>query len=102
MMCFSLDYLLHRCRVGQEGAIGVTLRAESPSKRRVRSVVRTGIVFCQGFVRVSPNPCEPMTSLNGGGSTSTLLLMRAAIWSGSPGASPFLGPTIRKKLCAGI
>ena len=38
----------------------------------------------------------------GAGSSSTLSMMRAAILAGSPGARPFLGSSIRRKLCAGV
>jgi hypothetical protein len=80
----------------------------SRSGRKVRRSGEFGLRFelalClrRGRLRVPSSACEPSTSRNGGGSRLTLLLMRAAIWSGSPGASRFLGPTIRKKLWAGI
>jgi hypothetical protein len=42
MMCFSLDYLLQQVVVlGKKNAVDVTPRAERPSKRRVRSVLRS-------------------------------------------------------------
>ena len=46
--------------------------------------------------------CEPRTSRKGAGSTLTLSMMRAAIRSGSPGASPFAGSSMRRNACAGF
>jgi hypothetical protein len=54
------------------------------------------------WVRVPFSACEQVPVANGTGSRSKLLLIRADIRSGSPGASPFLGSTIRKKLWVGV
>ena len=91
MMSFSLDYLLRQVVVsGKENAVDVTPRAESPSRRRLRSVFEAGIRLHRVF-REPPNASDPSMRRNRAGS-------RANICSWSPGAKPFLGSSLRKKL----
>jgi len=56
----------------------------------------------RSVVRVVSSACEPSIIRSGAGSVSTLAMMRAAMRAGSPGASPFAGSSIFRKLCAGV
>jgi hypothetical protein len=95
MRCFSLDYFVRQVVVS-----GKKMKEMSLLGRKVPPNDALGLSFEAG-IRVhsvlseASNSCDPSMRRNDASSRSTL---RAAIRSWSPGASPFLGSSIRKKL----